>query len=240
MRLSEAVEAHDLGDWCGNVGTDRVIPRGRRGDLSDTAHAHRMVVAAGQQRLPGRRAQRCGVKAVEPQPAVREALRVRGIARATENAGCAEAGIVNHHYHNIRRVFRWPERLDRRERRLRILCVVSGEADMLAVRNRQVGPGNVSHWALRTANGHLDQDAFSAKSWSGDPRNASPGKGDTPSVNWRVAHNWRARVAKPQPLALTHPDITAGSICLVVVIAVVVLLTGSKPPEPATARSVLC
>ena len=66
------------------VGQHRAVAgRGGR-DLGDAAHADRVVVAAGEQRLPRRRAQRRGVEARVLQPALRELLEVRRLARPAE------------------------------------------------------------------------------------------------------------------------------------------------------------
>ena len=64
-----AVQLQDLGERRRSVGPDRVVARGGGGDLGDAAHPDRVVVAARQQRLAGRRAQGGGVEPVEPQPA---------------------------------------------------------------------------------------------------------------------------------------------------------------------------
>ena len=143
----EAVEPQDLGHRRRRVGPHRVIAGGGGGDLGDTAHAHRMVVAARQQRLAGRRAQGGGVKPVESQAAVGQALGVGRVARAAEDARRPEPGVVDHHHHHVGRTGRWPQGLDRRERRLGILGVVGGQAHVLAPRDGQMGPGNVGHGA---------------------------------------------------------------------------------------------
>ena len=69
------------------VRPQRAVARRRRRRLGDAAHPDRVVVAAGQQRLPGRRAQRRGVEPVVPQPAGGEPLggRRAGTARRTRS-----------------------------------------------------------------------------------------------------------------------------------------------------------
>ena len=98
-----AVEPQDLGERGGVVGPDRVVPGGGGGDLGDAAHAHRMVIAARQQGLAGRRAQGGGVETVEPQAVGGQALGVGRVARAAEGARRPEPGIVDHHDHHVGR-----------------------------------------------------------------------------------------------------------------------------------------
>ena len=111
---------------------------GRRGrDLADAAHVHRVVVAAGEQRLAGRRAQRRGVEAVELEAALGEALGGRRVDRAAEGARRGEADVVEEHDQHVGRALGRPQRLDRRELRVRILGVVRGHADVLRIRDRK-------------------------------------------------------------------------------------------------------
>ena len=141
------VQAQDLRKRCSTIGTDRAIAGRRGGDLGDTAHAHRMMVAAGEQGLTGRRAQGGGMKAVEAQPIGSQPLRRRRGARATEGACRPETGIVDHHHQHVGCASRRSEGLDGRERRLCILGVIGGEPNMLTCRDRQVSPRNVRHGA---------------------------------------------------------------------------------------------
>jgi hypothetical protein len=64
-------------------------------------HAHRVVVAGGQERLAGGRAQGGGVEAAEAEPLSGQPLGVRGVARPSKGGGCPEAGVVDHHDHHI-------------------------------------------------------------------------------------------------------------------------------------------
>ena len=118
------------------VRPQRAVPGGRRGGLGDRSHPDRVVVAAGEQGLSGRRAQRRGVEAVEPEAAGGEALRRGRPARPTEGARCTEADVVDQDDEDVRRSLRWEQRLDRRVRRIRILGVVGHQA-----RGRPVGDG---------------------------------------------------------------------------------------------------
>ena len=103
LRRAVAVELEDLGQRRGRVRPDRVVARRGGGELGDVAHADRVVVAAGEQRRAGRRAQRRGVEAVVLQPAGGEALEVRRVARAAERAGGAEADVVDQDDQDVRR-----------------------------------------------------------------------------------------------------------------------------------------
>ena len=77
-----AVQLQRLGQRRRRVRADRAVA-GRRGrDLRDPAHADRVVVAARQQRLPGRRAERRRVEAVVLEPVVGQPLGGRRAARA--------------------------------------------------------------------------------------------------------------------------------------------------------------
>ena len=66
-----AVELQDLRQRRLVLRPHRAVAGCRGGDLGDAAHADRVVVAAGQQSLPGRRAQRGGVEPGVAQPTLR-------------------------------------------------------------------------------------------------------------------------------------------------------------------------
>ena len=104
-----------------------VAGRGRR-DLGDAAHAHAVVVPPAEQRRAGRRAQGGGVEPGVLEPVRREALEGRRVARSAEGARGAEAHVVDEDDEHVRGAGRRPDRLDRRERRVRILGVVGGDA----------------------------------------------------------------------------------------------------------------
>ena len=140
LRRRVAVQLQRLGQRGGRVGADRVVARRRGGDLGDAAHADGVVVAAGQQRLAGRRAQRRGVEAVEAQAAGGESLGRRAADRAAERARGGEADVVDEHDQHVRRAARWPQRLDRRERRRRVLRVVGHQPGVRLVGDRQHVP----------------------------------------------------------------------------------------------------
>jgi hypothetical protein len=93
--------AKDLRQGSGRVGPSRAIARGWRRGLGDVAHADLVVIAPGEQRSSGRRAQGGGVKARVLQPVVGEALGGRGGDRATESARCAEADVVEQNHEHV-------------------------------------------------------------------------------------------------------------------------------------------
>ena len=87
----------------------RAITRNRRrvtreaaGELTHRAEADRMVVPPGQQRRPGRRAQRGDVEPVVPQPSVSHPRVVRRVDRPAERPRVAEPGIIDQHHQHIR------------------------------------------------------------------------------------------------------------------------------------------
>ena len=59
-----AVVDENVADGADALGDDRGVARIARGELRDVGHAARVVIAAGQQRGPRRRAERGGVKMV--------------------------------------------------------------------------------------------------------------------------------------------------------------------------------
>ena len=125
------------------VGQHRAVAGRGGGDLGDAAHADRVMVAPGEQRLPRRRAQRRGVEARVPQPALRELLEVRGLARAAEDAGRAVADVVDEDHQHVGRALRRPQVPDRRKLRVRVLGVVGDQTLVLDVGNRQLRSGHV-------------------------------------------------------------------------------------------------
>ena len=119
------------------VGQHRALARGRGRDFRDAAHADRVMVAAGQQGLPRRRAQRRRVEARVLQSALRELLEVRRLARTAEHAGRAVADVIDENDQHVGRALRRPHVPDRRELRVRVFCVVGDQARMLDVGNRK-------------------------------------------------------------------------------------------------------
>ena len=111
---------------------------GRRGrELADGAHVHRMVIAPGQQRLARRRAERGRVEAVELEAVPGQPLGGRRWDRAAEGARRAKPAVVDQDDQHVGRALGRPQRLDRRELRVRVLRVVGGQAHVLAIGDRQ-------------------------------------------------------------------------------------------------------
>ena len=82
---------------------------GRRGrDLADAAHVHRVVIAAGQQRLACRRAQRRRVKAVELEAVLGEALGGWRVDGAAERTRGGKPHVVEEHDEHVGRRLRRP------------------------------------------------------------------------------------------------------------------------------------
>jgi hypothetical protein len=103
LRRRIAIQPQRLRQRSARVRPDRAVARRRRGQLSDHAHPHRMVVTAGEQRRPRRRAQRRGVEAVVLQPARRQPLRSRCLTRPAKRARRAETDIIKQDHQHIRR-----------------------------------------------------------------------------------------------------------------------------------------
>ena len=132
-----AVELQGQGQRCLGVRAERAVAGRRCRGLGDAPHPDRVVVPAGQQRLPGRCAQRRGVEPVVEQAAVGQPLCRRSGARPSERAGGAEPDVVEQDHQDVGRSLRRQQRLDRRVRRVRVLRVVRRQAGLLPVGDRQ-------------------------------------------------------------------------------------------------------
>ena len=119
LRGGVAIELEGQRERRLGVGQHRALAGSGGRDLGDAAHADRMMVAPGEQRLPRRRAQRRGVEARVLQPALRQLLEVRRLARAAEGAGGAVADVVDENHQHVGRALRWPQVPDRRKLRVR-------------------------------------------------------------------------------------------------------------------------
>ena len=176
LRGRVAVQLQRLGERRARVRADRVVARRRGRDLGDAAHADRVVVPSGQQRLARRRAQRRRMEAVVLEAVGGEPLGGRRVDRAAEGARRGEADVVEQHDEHVRRTLGRAQRLDRRERRRGILRVVRGQPDRRPVGDRQ----DVT--AQLRAFGHR---CLLVGRVSGDPRDprartSSPRRGDPP------------------------------------------------------------
>ena len=108
LRRRVAVELEGQRERRLGVRQDRAVARCGGRDFGDAAHADRVMVAAGEQRLPRRRAQRGGVEARVLQPARGELLEVGRLARPAEGAGRAEADVVDEDDQHVGRALRRP------------------------------------------------------------------------------------------------------------------------------------
>ena len=101
-----SVLPQDLADG-DRVARDDAVVAGVTGRLvDDDAGCHRMVVAAGEECGPRRRAERRGVEAGVAQTRVRDAVQCRRGDHAAKGAGRAEANIIGHYQQNVRRALR--------------------------------------------------------------------------------------------------------------------------------------
>ena len=137
LRRRVAIELEGERERRLGVGQHRAVAWRCRRDFGDAAHADRVVVAPGEQRLPRGRAQGGRVEARVPQPALCELLDVRGLARTAEHAGRAVSDIVDEDHQYVGRALRRPHVPDRRELRVRVLGVIRDQARMLNVGNRK-------------------------------------------------------------------------------------------------------
>ena len=132
LRGGVAVERQGLGERRRRLRPHRAVARRGRGDLRDAAHPDRVVVAAGEERLAGRRAERRRMEAVVLEAVCGESFGGRRVERAAERTRRGEADVVDQDDQHVRRTLGRAQQLDRRERRVRVLRVVGGEADVLA------------------------------------------------------------------------------------------------------------
>ncbi len=137
LRRGEAVEAQHLRERRRRLRTHGGVAGRGRGDLGDRTHPHGVVVAAGQERLPGGRAQGRRVEARERQAVARKSFGRRRLARAAEHAGGTEPDVVEKDDQDVRCTLRGPDRRDRLEDGSRVLRVVVDRPGIHRVRNRQ-------------------------------------------------------------------------------------------------------
>ena len=78
------------------------VARERAGELRDPAHTHAVVVASGEERRAGRRADGGHVEAVVGQTHLLDARQRRRPQLAAERVGATEAGVVDEHEQDVR------------------------------------------------------------------------------------------------------------------------------------------
>ena len=82
------------------------------GELCDHPGAHLVMIASGQQRCPGRGAQRRGVEPVESDSLAQDAIQRRRADLAAERRWLARARVIHQDDQDVRRVGRHPPRRD--------------------------------------------------------------------------------------------------------------------------------
>ncbi len=123
LRCRIAVHDQRLRERSAGVRPQRVVAGRRRRELGDDAHSDRVMVATGEERGSGRRAERRRVEAVVLETLSGETLGRRCAARTTECARSCEADVVQQDDKNVRCPVGRPQWLDRRKLRLRVLRV---------------------------------------------------------------------------------------------------------------------
>jgi hypothetical protein len=91
------------------------------------------MVAAAEQRCPGRRTQAGRMKPRVAQTTTLQPLSDRSLRRTTKRTRGPEPDIVEQDRENVRSALRGQQRLDRRKRRVRILRVVGQKTEMLPI-----------------------------------------------------------------------------------------------------------
>ena len=134
-RRAVAVEAQDLGDGGRAARDDPVVAREAVGDLGDPAHVGAVVVAAGQERGPGRRAQGGRVELVVGDALRGHPVQGRRRDRTTERARRPEPDVVVHHDDDVRGTVR--RQVDLRPRRCGVGRQLGDRAPERAVGRRQ-------------------------------------------------------------------------------------------------------
>ena len=98
-----AVHLQRLRDGRAGLGQLGRVSGERAGELAERAEPDRVVVAAGQHRRPGGRADRGDVEAVVAQARVGDPRQVRGLDRTAEGLRVAEARVVDQHEQDVGR-----------------------------------------------------------------------------------------------------------------------------------------
>ena len=147
-RRGIAILFEDLADRGVLRTDDGIVARVARGQLGDHAEAHRVMVAAGDQRCPRGRAQRRGVELRVAQSRVGDAIQRRRRDDAAEGARNAVALVVGHDEEHVGRAFGRHD--PRRPPRLGILGAFLDHAAELRRRRRELFPADGRGGAGRT------------------------------------------------------------------------------------------
>ena len=129
------VQAQRVGNGGGAVGTHAGVAGGGGRRLSDAAHAHRMVIASGEQCLACGGTERSCVESVVGQALGGQPRLCGHVNRAAEGAGGAEAHIIDQHNHHVGRAVRGAHEL--RGGILHVLGVDGRGAMLGEIRNGQ-------------------------------------------------------------------------------------------------------
>src|SRR5208283_1154396 len=128
------------------------VVSGRRGrNFRNAAHTHRMMIATGQHRLTGRRAERRRVESGEPEAIRAELLEVWRLAWTAEGARGTIADVVDEHDEDIRGARRGAQLSDRRIFRVGVFSVVGRKAHVRLIRDRKNGSLHLvllAHWII--------------------------------------------------------------------------------------------
>ncbi len=157
-RSHVAILAKRFRDGAGAAGDDRRVPVIAGRDLADHAGRHRVVVAARQERGPGRAAEGCGMETIEAQSLGGQFVhRGRGGAPA-KGVELSEPGIVDQDQHDVRRAFGCLHGL----RELRLVGFQIGAPDVAIEVGIGTGQGLRSAgglaWRGGFLGGHRDRD----------------------------------------------------------------------------------
>ena len=100
-RGGEAVEPEHLGQGRHAVGSLAGLPGERGGRLRDRTHVAHVMIPAGEQGRPRRRAERRGVKVIVPQPAPCQPIGRWHVDGPSERAGLTESHVVDQHDEHV-------------------------------------------------------------------------------------------------------------------------------------------
>ena len=147
-----AVELERLGQRRLVVGPQRRARRRGR-ELGDGPRPHRVVVATGQQRLSGRRAQRIGVKAVVAKPPL-ASRSATGVSHGPQTRSTPRTPHRQARSQNVRGTLRKAQLADRGKLGIRVLRVVGGQTRG-DVGDRQIARWGWSWWSVVSVLGWL-------------------------------------------------------------------------------------
>ena len=128
------------------IGNQGVVPRRRRCELGHHPESNGVVVAPVKERRPRRSTQRRCVEPVVGKAILGKAVGDRGVDQSTERTRGTEAHVVQQDHQHVRGSLGWPQRLDGRIRRVRVLCVERRVSRLRYIRNGKHRPGCARRW----------------------------------------------------------------------------------------------